>query len=210
MMKKIALFTLCVILPIINKGAGEEEKLSPIVINSNVLRFIDGTPFVKISHLVHFALQVRVFRRGPKSNAQEAMNIKKINHKNTLYTLQELLAYQEQHPHDNYSAALREAIEIFEEITIPYLENARGSEEYMIKLIHDWSKQRNKPNTYLLTWSQANRNEHEVFVRHMTSLKRLDEFCNDLEIFLTDFMNTCKKSWKQYKHMREEQQHTKK
>ena len=197
MIKKILIFTLCILLPNLIRSE---------VINSEVLKFIDGTPLVKIPQLVHFAVQINVFQSGPKSPAQKTMGIKKIMHHGKEYTLEELLALEEQYPDDDYSEALSNAIIIFEAIAMPYLENARGSEEYMVKLILAWSKQRNKPSTYLLVWSQVTKNEHEIFVKNMTSLTKLNEFCNDLKLFLTDFMNTCKKSWKQYKQQREEQQ----
>ncbi|MFA6066756.1 MAG: hypothetical protein WC707_06265 [Candidatus Babeliaceae bacterium] len=197
--KKLALFTLCVLFPILNHG----ENVAPIVIDSEVLRFIDGTPLVNIAHLVHFALQIHVFQHGPKSAAQASMGIKKIMYKNKAYSLEELVLIQKENPKNDYAAALSQALVIFEDIAMPYLANSRGSEEYMIKLIAAWSKQRNKPHTYLIAWSQVTKNEHESLVKHMVDFSHLNEFCDDLKMFLTDFMNTCKKSWKQYQQMRE-------
>jgi len=174
-----------------------------IVINSEVLHLIDGTPFIDMVQLVHFALQIHILQNGPKNESQAHLT-PKITWRGKQHCIKELAALEQQHPHENFEGILAEALEIFEKIAQPQLDHARGAEAYMMSLITQWSIQRNKPTTYLLNWGTPG-SEHESLIKHMTSFSRLDEFCSDLKLFLTDMMHTCKKSWGQYMHLREEQ-----
>lgn len=187
--------------------AADTRKIQSIVINSEVLRLIDGTSFINIAQILHFGHQIRILQYGAKDEATgKPVGILIVNGKH--YSLKQLIELEKETV-QNYKEVLAEAINYFTKVSEPYLEEAKGTKEYMVDLIQKWSKQRNKPSTPLLEWSKLECSEQEAFRRNVLTLTDLDEFCDDLTLFLADLIRSCEKSWKQYKLILQQMQHHK-
>lgn len=99
----------------------------------------------------------------------------------------------------NFSAVLEEVIQAFEKVAEPYMEEVKGTKEFMVQLLEKWSEQANKPDTYLLAWSN-NANDEKVHLRaDLTSLEVVDEFLDDLVSFMFALIDSCPKSVKKYR-----------
>ena len=202
-MKKI-IIALAFLLPFSLSAA---EKQKPIVIDSDVLRFIDGTPFIDIAQILHFGHQIRVLQNGEKDEKSGKL-VGILTYKSERYTLKQLVELEKTLLSEarSFKEVLNEAISYFEKVSIPYLDEAKGSKHYMIDLIQKWSRQRHKPSTPLLEWSKLEGSEQEAFRRNVKTCTHLDEFCDDLTLFLIDLIRSCEKSWKQYRLLLKEMQ----
>ncbi len=76
-------------------------------------------------------------------------------------------------------------------------ENARGAEDIMIKLIQEFCRKRNRPNSLLLNWKKGS-SESEVYNNTVKSFRVLHVLSTDLMNFLADLAMSCPKALKSY------------
>ena len=193
MMKKYSMLSA---LFIVACAQGEDK----IVIKSDVLKIIDGTSFVNIGEIVRFGIQIKTLWKGKKDRSTGNI-IGLIEYEGQFYTVEQLALLEKSPSALNMVAldeALNLAVEHFQSIAEPYLEQAKGTKKYMVALIEQWSKQRNKPDTALLEWSKQDNNEKEAFQENVQSFGNLNDFLEDLILFLTDFISSCPKSNEKY------------
>jgi hypothetical protein len=101
-------------------------------------------------------------------------------------------------------ALLAEAKNNFERMVAQFIDQAKGVQKLLEKLIEESCYRRNRKNSILLTWASC-REGHETVIFHteVQSFKALVEFCHDLENYLVDLMYSCPKAMEQYKKKRE-------
>lgn len=183
----------------------EADFSQPMIIESDLLEFIDGTPFIDIGEIIAYARRVRVLHHGKKdATTGETCGI--IPFGDRFCTLVELSAMETNI--NNLSADERVAFENarsfvlnrFTEISAPYMESVKGSKKHMVGLIEKWSVMRNRRDSELLNWSHLGEAEElNAFNDNMHSYKVIDQFLSDLTCFLADLVRSCKKSWERYK-----------
>lgn len=147
--------------------------------------------------------------------------------KGQLYTLKELVKMEEEYKTKNkqlknenstvykkmfepYVNALNNIKHKFEGLVDPFIKDSYGAERLMRDLIKDSCNQRDRSDSLLIKWAETFLDirekkiawkegiEHEVFRKHVTSLKKLDLFCSDLTNFLKDLVRSCPKALKLY------------
>lgn len=195
-MKKLIAFILSISMAPLWADTTPTADPEPIEIDSAVLKFIDGTPLIKINLMVFFVRLLHKLQYEGK--IQYNNKTFELMHNGVCCPLKKLVELEKQQSNVSLKASLDQALEIFNEVSSPYLSEVEEAKEYMIVLIKQWSVQRNCPDSLLLNWSQVSGNEHEAFKAQVTTLAQLDRFVDDLRIFLKDLMKTCKISWKKY------------
>lgn len=93
-----------------------------------------------------------------------------------------------------------------------FMKHAAGMKGFIFKLIEDSCAQRKLPNSFLLTWGQAEEGEkeREIFHTQIRSFRQLREFLRDLNNFLGDLINSCPKGEAQFKEMKQKYEEDKK
>lgn len=186
----------------------EPKKIAPIKLKDPVLVFVDGTNLIDIASMVHFARQIHALQTSGRINIvdQETGNRSErcLTMKGCPCSVVHVAQVNQQKPNDPaVQQAHKEALDIFVEISRPYLEEVKNAKEYMVRLIKVWSEMRNRPDSHMLEWSSCcDGNEEEDFYRMMNNPEKFCMFLEDLRCFLVDMMNTCEKSWKRYDDMR--------
>lgn len=186
------------------------QKISPIKLREPVLAFVDGTNLIDVASMVHFARQIyqmettgRITIIDPVTHTHSE---RVLMFRGCPCSIVHVAQVQQQAPQDPaVQAALQQAhkaaLDIFVEISRPYLAEVTNSKEYMMRLITVWSEMRSRPDTDLLNWGSCVDEERE-FYQHMNNPQRFCQFLEDLRCFLVDMMYTCEKSWKLYDEMR--------
>lgn len=87
----------------------------------------------------------------------------------------------------------------------PFAKNARGAKNQMLMLIDESCHKRNRLDSLLLKWADADESsEMKFFDEQVVSFKALDQFCIDLANFLGDLMHSCPKAMAQYEKAKKE------
>lgn len=203
-MKKIYILTaLFACVPL----AAETNQVAPIDINSPALHFVDGTPFIKINLMIYFARLLHKMQEDGRLVHENHELV--IQWQNKTCGLKVLAQLEKESPEINLTKVLDHALTIFDEISAPYLEEIRSAKQYMVLLIKQWSVQRQRSHSLLLNWASIEgHNEHAEFRKVVTTITQLDEFCDDLILFLRDLMHTCKLSRQQFMAAIEKQKNT--
>jgi ribosome-binding ATPase YchF (GTP1/OBG family) len=76
--------------------------------------------------------------------------------------------------------------------------DARGAQQFMVKLIQEYCKKNNRPNSLLLQWNEES-NENEMFERDVTNFSIFYVFSTDLQNFLAALIVSCPKAFAQMK-----------
>jgi hypothetical protein len=186
----------------------------PVVIESPVLQMVDGTKFVQINQVIYFIQFIQGIQHGFKLKvfflfknifnyipSEDEQIIKLFEFKGIKYNLKELVELEENYPDMRVELhkILEEVIRTFELVSEPYLNQVKGARTFMVQLIEQWSKQVQKPHTYLLAWNKNDTNEKEHIRHDLTTLKAFNNFLEDLKLFLNDLAHSCKNSYAQYK-----------
>lgn len=78
------------------------------------------------------------------------------------------------------------------------LVDARGAQQFMIKLIQEYCRKNNRHDSILLKWNER-ANENEMYEHDVTSFSVLYVFSSDLQNFLAALIISCPKAYAQAK-----------
>lgn len=168
----------------------EHKKIVYQAIVSPVLKFIDGTNRLNLIKIIQFRKWLRELHW---INPQ-------IEFDGKLHTIKQLTDLESNLSPEEFKYAFAKAIEKFAEVAVPYMQDAAGSEDYIKELVKQWSVQRNRPQSSLLEWSELTSHAQAVFYKNIKTFRDLNQFLEDLEIFLGDFIQSCPKSLEQIKN----------
>lgn len=159
---------------------------TPITLNVDTLKIVDGTPLVNLVEIVKFKAKIRNMLDQKITNS---------------CSFKDLVKLESQLSTADRTVAVQRFITQFEKTAHPYLKDIHVARDIINPCINAWSKQRQQPNT-LLRVLNTNEfqpgKEHTLFVKHITSLKALDQFLEDLHLFLSDFIASLPKSFAKY------------
>ncbi len=97
------------------------------------------------------------------------------------------------------SPALAEAKKAFSDITFPFMEQARGSKDFMVPLIEEWAERAGHKDSMLLRWSEEDAgSELKMFDQDITTCGHLNDMCSNLLDFLTSLIASCPHAVEQY------------
>lgn len=96
----------------------------------------------------------------------------------------------------------------FENITLPFMEQARGSKHFMVPLIEEWAYKAGHKDSYLLQWSEEPEgSEMKIFEQDIQSCQQLERMCCDLMSFLDAMIESSPKACKQYEELKDKLTH---
>jgi hypothetical protein len=188
-----------------------------ILLTAPGLEFIDGKSFginkYVIANIRHIGIEIRKLQIGVKKK-DESTTVGSYDYKSQLFTLKELVELEANSSVnerlDLQKALLEKAKTSISAITEPFMENANDIKEYMVTLIEESCKKRNRSDSLLLQWaSQKKGTELEYFKSSLVSFAVIDLFCSDLLHFLDDLVYSCPKARKEYKEFVEKLHHKK-
>lgn len=159
---------------------------APIILNVDTLKMVDGTPLVDLVEIVKFKAKIR------------KMLDQRITDR---CSFKDLVKLELQLSAADRTVAVQRFITQFEKTAQPYLKDIHVARELINPCINAWAKQRQQPNTLLRVLNTSEfqpGKEHALFVKHITSLKALDQFLEDLHLFLNDFIASLPKSFAKY------------
>ena len=158
-----------------------------IVIESSIISLLDTTGIIHIREVADFYNLMDLFHNH--------------RYKPSGMTLTELARAEQAGAFSQELAQkiLRAVTQKMLTLAEPHLKDLRRIKDQLEKIIIQWAKQRNKPDSPLLMWSSIDANkEKEFFQEHVTSLAHMDIFLQDLICFINDFMHSCPKSYNRY------------
>lgn len=168
----------------------------PMEIEHGVVEFVDGKPILNMTNMVRLERDLKRLRHGDKGM---------IAYNGQLFTLDQLIIMEQEQGFDKNMLSL--ALDKFEELSLNYLQEARGFKAVMVSIIEQWAKQRNKTDSILLQWGQQPAGSETAQLRKLVpTCFILGHFVADLSCFLQDMRFSCKKSWKQFQDMLKEKQ----
>ena len=196
-----------------------EDRHDHVKFDSLVIRLIDGTSLVDVAEIVHYAKNL--FRLSKGTTCAEATALFKeynipIDHPFEQYanekghiglvwfhgnyhTMKDMRTLEKQYAGSpELAGALWQIIDLFDKLSANYITEIEAGKHIMIKLIDQWSRLRNRPNTLLLNWANIDTPETEGLHVTMATFEIFDTFVNDLMLFLKDFINNCPKSKEAY------------
>jgi len=95
-----------------------------------------------------------------------------------------------------------QAMKDFISITEPYIEKARGTEEYTQVLVNEWMEKTGRDDSQLSNWNNAKAGEEVTeFKKSITNFKELYAFLEDLIGYLESLVHSCPKGCKQFKEL---------
>jgi len=99
--------------------------------------------------------------------------------------------------------ALEQAKKAFQDVTLPFMVQARGSKTFMVPLIEEWADKAGHKDSMLLHWSEEeDGDEMKMFEQNITTARELEGMCSDLVHFTQAIMNSCPKAMAQYDAIR--------
>ncbi|MGE0009873.1 MAG: hypothetical protein AB7F19_04965 [Candidatus Babeliales bacterium] len=105
--------------------------------------------------------------------------------------------------------ALAQAKKSFADLTFPFMEQARGSKDFMVPLIEEWAEKAGHKDSMLLRWSEEDPgSEMSMFDHDINNCARLDNMCCNLLDFLTSLIASCPKAVEQYEVLKTKLTHT--
>lgn len=182
-------FSLLLLAPFLLVNA-DTKKITHEAIVSPVLKLIDGTNRLNLIKIIQFRKWLRELHW---INPQ-------IEFRGKLYTLKQLADLEASMIPEEFKQVFTRATEKFAEVAVPYMEDAAGSEEYIRELVKQWAAQRSRSKSLLLEWCELTSHAQAVFYKNIKTFRDLNQFLEDLEIFLGDFIQSCPKSLEQIKN----------
>lgn len=196
-----------------------------IRLESALLSLVDGTEFIGIGEIFKFAginifgilhgLPIKTalelqeayhldFPESLENHVNEKGRVGLIWFKDGYINLKQLIKLEQENLDDpalqnDVKHALINACNHFEKLSEDYVVEIEASKDIMVKIIANWSRLRNRPDSLLLAWSKFNPEDKEAMLRTMTSVKVFDTFLDDLLLFLKDLIQNCPKSHKMYR-----------
>lgn len=164
------------------------DGLSPIGINGEVVALIK-----------QYQNHIHALLRGKKIGGRELL----YEYEGNYYTVQELRHIEcERDLSQQLTIVRHKIITDFEHISQPFrkLITDYGIKPLMADLIGESMIKRNRHDSLLYTWAKTDeKNEYELFTKHIKSIKDLEIFMIDLNNFLNDIVCNCPRGYAQYK-----------
>ncbi len=175
--------------------------LTPITIESDVMKLIDGNPSLKAADFIELQDGIQRLRTG-QNNALGQDNL--ISYNGKRFTFKQMVDFEKGgllvekgQLKKSAANALAEVHKKIDEVTKKYMRKARIFKSTLVKIIDQWSKQRKFPNTVLKQWSrQGDGHEIKQLAKLAGSFISTDGFLNHLSLFLIDLRNSCPKTFK--------------
>jgi len=191
------------------------KKANTVLLESPILKFIDGHSFgidgqEGIPSLMRIIREITNVHYGKQlKNHKRVGQFTWKGERHSLSTLADLeREYIKQGVYGEHQVGLTHLLEdiklTFEGIVAPFMDNARGAKGQMLILIEESCTKRGltENTTFLLRWGAAKEGEDlELFRKEIDTLDKLDKFCVDLVNFLEDLMHSCRKAMGQFIHI---------
>lgn len=152
-----------------------------------------------------------IFRKHEQLLIDEVEAVKKAHIKDFAQFTQELTELEHKRAQQLLllEPALEQAKKAFGELTLPFMEQARNSKDFMVPLIEEWAEKAGHKDSMLLRWSEeVPGSELKMFDHDITSCARLDNMCCNLLEFLTSMIASCPKAVEQYETLKNKLTHT--
>lgn len=182
---------------------------NPRAFASKPLSLVDGTPQAGIQQRVALLRDISEMQWG-KKNKQGKIVRKFLRLQGKPVTLKELLeieATASDEQREAFKVSIEDAIKYFERIYAPYWEKAQRLKPILAQVIRDWAKEQrvheqekeHTETTLLESWGNQPAGTERLFFREkIVSFKALDEFLEELKLFLVDFILSCPLSLLEY------------
>ena len=171
---------------------GTPEPLTGLVIRDPQLNRFDGTRWLNVSDIIKF-------RQGIDEILETTLKIK-----DRAMSIKELVDYHVRHqlPPKLHNKIVQIGVHTFLNKALPHFNAIRRDKALLVRLIDTWAVLREKENSSLKVWGDANINDSEAeiayFKHHLVTIMQLDEFLEDIKLFLGDLLYSCPKSYAQY------------
>lgn len=182
-----------------NITSGEREK---VTLDSKILHMFDGVPFAldgdAFDDMLHVRKAVHTIQFGKRNpQTSELEGLYKFG--DTFYTIEQLAALEEE---KGLTEVLKELLEQAKDdlvnIAEPFMIRARGTKHFLLPIMNDWAKKRNRQDTALLKWhDEEEGTEAEIFKKDVTTFVKMRRFCDDMVLFMEDLMYNCPKGFDQ-------------
>jgi len=191
--------------------AGNQKKNSEIILDSPVIKLIDGLGMgingERIGSILQVRREVRKIHFGAPCKEGGLVGLYEFNGKK--YGVKEL-AEIERAMHaaidrdglQKLNPVLKLAKEDFIKWVMQFLGESRGAKLQMFMLIDESCRKRKRYDSLLLRWANAPEGEEEhQFEKDIANFQVFDVFCTDLVNFLEDLMNSCPKAKAQFQEI---------
>lgn len=179
-----------------------------------ILRIIDGKKGIfdakKVENTLWLIREIKHIHEGEIKLTKEGeidprsgIPIKLI-FKGKEHTLNSLVKLEEHAPtfsteeQREFAQLFRQVKDYFGVVNELMIADARGAQEFMIKIIKEYCKKYHRPNSLLLNWDK-NTSEAEMYERDITDFKILHIFTTDLMNFLSILIKSCPKAFASFK-----------
>ena len=188
-----------------------------ILLTAPGLDFIDGKSFginkYVIANIRHIGIEIKKLQVGSKKKDSTTLG-GSYEYNGKHFTLKELVELEKNSSASErtalHNALLENAKNSISSITEPFIQNANDIKEYMVTLIEESCRKRDRSDSLLLQWAlQKKGSELEYFKNSLVSFATVDTFCSDLLNFLDDLVHSCPKARKEYKEFVEKLNHKK-
>lgn len=221
-MKKLCILALSffILTPLQANTPEEKGATSVVLLENEVLHIVDGNPLAingtTIGMMLHLRSELGKRRQGAKGTDGKLTGM--YTYEGVKHTLKSLIELEDQllnNPtaenqkklqdlHVYFNGAIKDE---FLKLVAPFLDDARGAKDQMVRLITEWAQKTKRMNSHLLAWSQTKEgNESTAIKENIPTIRRFDEFCSDLVNFLESLMRSCPKACQQFKDILEQKQ----
>ena len=179
-----------------------------------ILKIIDGKKGIfdakKVENTLWLIREIKYLHDGEIKLSKEGANDPragtptKIIFKGKGQTLASLIVHQENaqkltvEEQKELAQIFRQVKDYFGHVNEMMIADARGAQEFMIKIIKEYCRKYNRPQSLLLNWNK-NVSEAEMYERDITSFKILNVFTTDLMNFLAVLIKSCPKAFESFK-----------
>lgn len=183
------------------QASTDQTPAGKIVLDSKILAMFDGVPYAldgeAFDDMLHVRKAIHILLLGKKHAGGTADGLYMVD--GTAYSVTELVHIEaEKGQTPTLKAVLSKAKEDLANIAEPFMNRARGTKHFLLPMLTDWAKKRNRDTTLLLKWHhEEDGKELEVFRQDITSFAHFKTFCDDLVLFMEDLMYNCPKGFNQ-------------
>jgi len=176
-----------------------EQKITPIEIDSKILRTVDGNSrIIKMGEFISFQRKIHAI-----------LSLKMPTKKMPECTFKSLVALEKKLPAKERDAVLHKFIHEFAQIMQHNVfDDLKLIQTEVNKIIEDWSQQRERPDTPILIFKtkEYHTNHEEALKLYITTLAEFDILLEDLHLFFEDLIYSLPKSYSLYQERLHEQQ----
>lgn len=205
MISRILSSTLLISMCCILNSTPFEEMLKsyvPIAFNCPGIGLLDKLGLIKPEDNFRLIKQMYWLQWG-KKNRETGLYEGQITYKDHQYTIRELVVLEQQantFEKKELAELLENTLITFKNIVGPFFLEAQGYKEFVISVIKEWVQLRQRPHSLLNVWETIEIGQEEkLFTEMLPTFYKLNEFLDDLTLFMHDFIENCPVSLKKYK-----------